>query len=249
MKGTGGGNFSPLDSNTASMPTTYGVVTQVMVDSNNDGRMEIAAGIGCNGGSTGPVFNYSDTSANGLFTGWGTRGTVPTGQPYYGSTTAMAVGDFLGVGTQSLVTLHSGSPGYSNYQVYQLHSGSQLNSVTTFTTPALVGKAACAIDADFDAKIDWAISYKDSLIRVYRGSTQGQVAALDAAAGSPSISSPKTGFMAPGDVDGDGKPDIVCTTSYFAIEGMASIYGSTYSHQTPGNGSSMGIVFFLNTSN
>jgi len=73
---------------------------------------------------------------------------------------------------------------------------------------------------------------------------------LDAAAGSPSISSPKTGRVVGGDLDGDGRPDLIATCSYWAGEGMASWQnGTNYQLGMNGDGGQMGLVFYLNSSN
>jgi hypothetical protein len=67
--------------------------------------------------------------------------------------------------------------------------------------------------------------------------------------GSPAITSPLTGRVASGDLDGDGRPDLLATTSYWGGNSMAANYGSFYTHGTVGNGGNMGVVFYLNTSN
>ena len=106
------------------------------------------------------------------------------------------------------------------------------------------------IDADFDTKLDWAVTTSPSSIQVYRGSTLASVMTLDASIGSPSITSPLTGKLASGDLDNDGRPDLVATTSYWIAEGMAIYIGSsTYKLGTSGDGGSKGIVFYLNASN
>jgi hypothetical protein len=248
MAGTGTGSFVNLDQAVTTISNTYGCVSMVAIDANGDGRHEIAAGRGLNVGS-GPPFTYNQlTSGTGLFGTWMTRG--PTiAAPAYNSTTGMAAGDFLGNGTQQLVTITSGSPNYSNSQVMMLHSGSDLGTNVTLTTPGSCGKSMTAVDADFDSRMDFAVSILDSRIVVYKGATLAIATTLDAAAGVPSISSPRVGRLASGDVNGDGAPDLLGTTSTWSVNGMAANHGTTYTMNTNGNGGSMGIVFFLNASN
>ena len=95
-----------------------------------------------------------------------------------------------------------------------------------------------------------SVTTSPSSIQVYRGSTLASVMTLDASIGSPSITSPLTGKLASGDLDNDGRPDLVATTSYWIAEGMAIYIGSsTYKLGTSGDGGSKGIVFYLNASN
>jgi hypothetical protein len=95
---------------------------------------------------------------------------------------------------------------------------------------------------------------------VYRATsiTAGPTATLAVNTGSPTVSSPRTGRVAYGDLDGDGKLDLVVTTSYWAIDPSGSQYypyalsydyGSSTVSDFYGNGGSMGVAYYLNTSN
>jgi hypothetical protein len=55
--------------------------------------------------------------------------------------------------------------------------------------------------------------------------------------------------VAAGDINGDGLPDIIATTSYWQTNGMAANYGSSYTMANTGNGGQLGLVYWLNTSN
>jgi len=247
MMGTGTGAFTLQDSANGTMPWTTGVVSMACVDSDGNGRDELAVGMGMNNYTSYPPLNYVATTATGTFGTWTTKGTA-VAPPYYGGTTCVAVGDFLGTGTLSVLTTHSST--YSSpARVLSLYSGSGLSSQTNLTAPTTVMKCVAGIDADFDATIDFAVSTVASNIIVYKGSTKAQVVTLDASIGSPSVSTPRTGKIVSADIDGDGRPDLICTTSWWQVEEMAANYGSSYALGASGNGGSMGIVFYLNTSN
>jgi hypothetical protein len=251
MAGSGTGSFSVLDSQTSAPTNSYGVLNVCTIDSDGNGRSEVCAGVGMNP-SSGPMFNWADVSSTGSFTGWSARGGTVT-SPAYATANALIPGDFNGVGTPNqLVVLMSGSPNYApgNARVMKLFTGGTLSTVTAITTvPSTVGKAGTAIDADFDTKTDWAVTSLPSSVLVYRGSTRDVGVSLDASVGTPAIAAPRTGLIASGDFDGDGKPDLVTSTSYWGGNGMAANYGSTYSESSLGNGGSMGLVLYLNTSN
>jgi hypothetical protein len=247
MYGNGTGGFTNLDQAVTSITNTYGVLSIAAIDTNGDGRHEVAAGIGMYP-YTGPPLNFSATNTSGTFSGWSPKGGTLNG-PYYGSTTGMAVGDFLGNGGQQLVTATSGSPNYNNTQIVQLHSGTDIATVQAMPAVGACTKGVTAVDADFDAKIDFAVAIQDAKIVVYKANGLTVATTLDASAGTPAISSPRVGQIASGDVNGDGAPDIIGTTSSWAVNGMASNYGTSYQMNTTGNGGSMGLVIFLNTSN
>ena len=247
MAGTGTGAFTLLDSAISSISNTYGVISLACVDSDGNGRDEILAGVGMNPYS-GPLANHNVPASNGLFGTWVNKG-VTTTNPGYGSTTAVITGDFLGNGSPCVLTAMSGSPTYSNARYFAMFSGSGLATQTTLGSPSSFSKCLTSLDADFDAPQDWALSSSPGNILVYKGSTQALVLTIDVSTGSPSVSTPQTGRLASADLDGDGKPDLLATTSYWATEGMASNYGVSYKTNAVGNGGTMGIVFYLNTSN
>lgn len=250
MAGNGSGGFTNLDSSVSGIANTYGVLSVETIDADSDGRAELVAGVGMNP-YTGPAVNVTTLTSSGtMSSGFSARGGT-MGPPYYGSTNGLAKGDFLGNGGVQLVHAHSGSPTYSNIQTCRILSGSTLGSELTLAAPGVFCKCITAVDGDFDQKLDWAItsSLNPGQIIVYRGSTQAVVLTLDPSVGSPSISSPRTGRIRAGDLNGDGMPDLVATTSYWQVNGMAANYGSSYQNNAWGNGGSMGVVWYLNTSN
>jgi hypothetical protein len=248
MTGNGAGAFTLADSAVSSIPNTYGVNGLTSLDTDGDGRAEVCAGIGMNPYS-GPIFSYSALSSSAFFTGWTGRGGSITSPGYGSATTSLINGDFTGNGTPAVVACLTGSPNYSNLRFLAMFTGSGLATMVSLPSPSNVIKGATSIDGDFDTKIDFALSVKDSQVIVWRSSTAAFPLTLDASVGSPAISSPRVGFMASGDVDGDGRPDIIATTSWWSCESMAANYGTSYVLGAVGNGGSMGIVFWLNTSN
>lgn len=248
MTGNGAGAFTTVGQATTTIPNTNGVARLCAVDSDGDGRDEVCAGIGCNPYS-GPIFNYNPVNADASFGTWAGRGGSIT-SPGYGVTTAVIAGDFLGTGTPAVLAVMAGAPSYNNTQALRLFSGASLSTMVSLPSPSSTTKDLTVIDADFDTKLDWAVTTSPSSIQVYRGSTLASVMTLDASIGSPSITSPLTGKLASGDLDNDGRPDLVATTSYWIAEGMAIYIGSsTYKLGTSGDGGSKGMVFYLNASN
>jgi hypothetical protein len=252
MAGTGTGAFTTLDAAVTTMGACYGVSSVVCVDTDANGVSEVVAGTALNIGS-GPPIRYAATSG-GTFGPWtALGGTIPT--PAYGQTTCLVAGDFLGTGQPAVVSAYCGSPNYSNARVIQVFSGSGLSTVTSLSAPANTIKSGAAIDADFDLRSDWAFTMAPSTILVYRGTTQSLVQTLDASLGSPSLSAPLTGRVASGDLDRDGRPDVLATTSSWFVNGMAAQYGVTYVlgqtgvYACSGDGGTRGIVFWLNSSN
>ena len=139
MMGTGTGAFTLQDSANGTMPWATGVVSMACIDSDGNGRDELAVGIGMNSYTSYPPLTYNRDPTTGSFGTWATKGTA-VAPPYYGGTTCVAVGDFLGTGTLSVLTAHSST--YSSpARVLSLYSGSGLSSQTNLTAPTTVMKS------------------------------------------------------------------------------------------------------------
>jgi hypothetical protein len=251
MVGTGTGAFNLADSAVSTLPVTYGVISVAAADSDGNGRAELLAGVCMGDYVYSTPCAYSSTNPSALFDGWSVRGPVMNGNginPYYASSTGMAAGDFLGIGSKQIMVFTSGSPAWSNYTVTHLFSGSGFNTATKWPSVTTPAKCCTAFDGDFDPKMECAAT-TGTKVSVFRGSTALIAMTLDANVGTPTISSPQLGRVAAGDINGDGLPDIVATTSYWQTNGMAANYGSTYNMANFGNGGSMGLVFWLNSSN
>lgn len=245
MTGDGTGGFSLLSSATATITSTYGVVSFAAVDVNGDGISDCYAGSGFNPGA-GPVGRLSTSSASGAFGSWPTLGTTGIN---YGNTLGVCAADFLGTGAPAVIALHSQDAADGAQKQMTLFTGTGLSTITNLTATSTQGKCINARDLDLDGKADWAVSTHLSSVAVYRGSTKAQVQSMDANSGSPTIANARTGRIAFGDLDGDGRIDVLATTSYWATDYQPYLYGATYALNFAGNSSNMGVVFWLNSSN
>ena len=246
MLGTGTGAFTVGPSATTTVPDVWGVLSLAAIDLDADGRSEVVAGVGLNV-TAGSSLRLGRLSTTPTFSSWNAVGSSVS-TPVFGSTTSVVAGAFVTPGVASLLSLTSGVPTYSNSQIVRTHSGPLLASELDLPPPGTAAKCATRFDADFDLLDDVAITCGQGTIVVYRMSTRSIVAQLDAAVGSPTVSAPRLGRIASGDLDGDGRPDLVATTSYWAVNGMASRQGTSYPMGNTGNGGSMGLVYFLSGS-
>jgi len=249
MTGDGTGAFTLTDSATNTIPDSYGVVTLVAADSDGDGRDEICAGVGMGYAYQGPLFHYNAMNSDGTFSTWVPRGTV-TNPSHYGTTTGLVAGDFEGSGTPTVLGIMSGAPNYSGGITLGMATSYGFAAFATPSAPMAIGKSMGAIDADFDTKLDWAVSTSPDTVEVYSGASRSSMTTLTVSEGMPSVSTPNTGRIASGDLDNDGRRDLLVTTSSWICEGMAAWQSYDYYELgIVGDGGSKGFVWYLNTSN
>jgi hypothetical protein len=255
MTGNGSGSFNLAGAAVTTLASTYGVNSLACVDVNGDGRSEVAAGQGW-GNSSGPIFRLGSTDGNGLFTGWTNYGTLLS----WGNVLGVAAGNFRGTGVPSLVTMNSVDLNDGGGRLLQMWHGSSLSTSVNISPPATAGKSVGVGDFDFDGADDFAISANPSVyyyqavstagtLVIYRGGTSpGPVQTINLLSGTPTVNGAMAGRVATGDVDGDGKTDVLVTTSYWAYDYQPHFY-SSFPLRLAGDGTPQGVVYYLNASN
>lgn len=258
MSGDGSGGFSALSSST-SLVNTYGVNAITAINMNGDGKDDLVAGTGlCF--STGPVARYSITTGSSLIGSWT---NMPNPSYYYNNNLGVAAGDFLGTGAPAVVCGVTTDPQDGNYRQCTMYTGATLSTATHLVSPSSGDcvKYPIAFDGDFDQKIDIAVSrgngrqsgngYSSYLqtcyMNVFRGATLPGVPLVlntPATAGYTRL-----GRSCSGDVDGDGRSDILAATSFFMWDYQPMFYSGTYSNRVNGDGTNKGFIVWLNTSN
>ena len=257
MIGNGTGAFTQVDAATKTLVTsnggldsyTHGVVSLALVDYDGDGRQDTVAGSGFNedakSSGSGPFFRRASAQSSGAF---GTWFPAPNVSPTFADVTAVLAGNFFGDGRPAVVVNVSQDPADGNQKQLAVFSGVNLATQGSLTAPSSLGKCLGGGDLDFDGRTDFCLTTGNSGINVYRGSSLSLATTMDAALGTPTVTAPRTGRVAIGDLDGDGKNDVVATTSYWACDYQANLYGTTWLLGLSGDGGNKGIVFFLNTS-
>ena len=263
MVGSGTGLFTLAGSAVSSFAGTNGCLGCAAVDLNNDGRQDPVVLGGWNN-SQGPTFRHTISNVDGTFGSW-TNSANSTGTSW-GTNMSIATGNFLGNGTPAVITVHTEDPGDGGQRELKLWSGPSLTTgqVLTMpgpaTAPAGAGKVVIAADFDLDLFTDFAISWNphttssgtpttNGSVNVYKGSTKASIQQLDLTTGLPAISTARAGRMATGDLDGDGKDDLLVCTSFWAFDYQPQNFGVSFSLRLAGNGAPLGVAYYLNSSN
>jgi hypothetical protein len=200
------------------------------------------------------VFSLTDTS--GLFGSWTPLVHSPNSETELSESLATAAGDVNGDGFEDVVITNSQAPPAAG-------SGWGVPSITTFAGAGNGGftelpaykpsgyryRYNAIFDADFDLALDV----------VATGGTTGAYNRVDFLKGqagtagllfkesvTASVGSPNIGRVAAGDLDGDGKSDVVFCLSFFADETRET---SSFNQYARGDGSTKGVAFVLNKSN
>jgi hypothetical protein len=252
MLGDGQGGFTALESHLGTIPNTNGVDAVACLDADGNGRCEVVAGVGANP-YWGPAYHVSTrTWPDGRVEGWTPVGgwpvvAAPPGEPVeppavpWAHASAVIACEDMGSGLPGVVVpLHG--PSFSDPSGFTIGSGPGLTSAVGIQgwLPA-VPKGGTAIDADFDDETDWAVCTHPRSVQVFRGFTRTLAAGLEAGLGL-------TGRAAAGDLDADGRPDLVVTTSFWAVDETGAASGGSHLPGLRGDGGAQGFVFFLNSS-
>jgi len=246
MKGDGAGGFTLLTSAISNMGSTYGVNALTLIDYNLDGRMDVVAPPGLNY-STGPYFRMNTTASDG--TQAATWSATANTTSYYQSGCGVEKGNVFGDGRPAVVACTSQDPSDGGQKFLTLWSGTNLATQQTLTAPGGLVKCVHFADFDLDGKDDFGVSYHTSGLAIYRASTLAVVQTLDATVGSPTVSSARTGRVATGDLDGDGRIDVLVATSFWNSDYQPYFYSGSYALGLGGDGNGKGVVFYLNSSN
>jgi hypothetical protein len=261
--GTGTGAFTQTATQTTGMGGSFsGVNSITMLKVNADSVWDAVAGPAYVGGSSTQVhLRTSLMGGGGTFGSWtASGGTIMI----WGGISSIRPGNFMNAAGPCIVITStqdppdSGGVGGSQLNVYS--GTTALSTQTNRSIPAGLTKSVGVGDFDFDGIDDFAISAKvavtgtvnpptggtPGLVYVYKGSTATQSVTLNLATGTPTVTLAQSGRVCAGDVDGDGRPDLLCTTSFWATDNQQS---TTWQRGDSCDGNPMGIVFYLNSSN
>jgi hypothetical protein len=254
--GNGLGGYSIVGQAVSTLTNIYGINSLATFKNDGDARHELAVSGGWNN-SAGPVFRWATLTTTGDFAGWTSSANANSS---YSNTLGVGAGNFLGNGSPAVVTVHTQDPGDGNAKQVKLWHGPGLTTGVVLQTPTGAGKCIGVGDLDLDGIDDFAVSSNlpttssgtptgEGRLDVYRGSSMTIVQTMNLITGSPTVSSARAGRVAVGDLDGDGRPDLLVTTSYWATDAQPPYWGTTWSLRLAGDGNPMGVVYYLNSSN
>ncbi len=125
-----------------------------------------------------------------------------------------------------------------------VYQGSGTGSFTSVSPASGSGapRYTTVFDADFDLAGDVAVSITANKIDIFRGRT-GSLG-LQFRQTLTISGTPRVGRVAAGDFNNDGRVDVCAALSFYASDPVG-----VFPNDDCGNGGTMGVVLFLNTSN
>jgi hypothetical protein len=257
--GNGFGGFAVSASATSGMSSNfYGVnsVTSVKID--GDTIDDAVAGPAYYSSSL-PFYVRSIVSSTGTFGAWAAGALTTT---TWNGVACVRTGNFLNKPVPCIVSstimdpTDSAGVGRNELNVF---SGANLATNTPLTIPAGITKSIGISDFDFDGVMDFAVTAKIcinssaspptggtcDLVYVYKGATGVLTRTLNIQTGAPLVTFAMSGRVAAGDLDGDGRPDILISTSFWATDNQQQ---TTWQRSDSADGNAQGIVFYLNNS-
>jgi hypothetical protein len=256
--GNGSGGFTQASLTSSGIINCVGINSMECLRIDGDTIDDVCAGHAYVA-ATVPHMRLSIMSTTGTFGAFSQVGqTVAT----WGGTSCVRKGNFLNLPSPCVVVStvrdppDSGTVGGAQLYVY---SGSNLATATQLTIPAGLPKNIGVGDFDFDGVSDFAVSHKIAvtgtnsaptggtcdLVYVYKGASGSLVQTLNLQAGAPVLTFAMSGRVAAGDLDGDGRPDLLISTSFWATDNQQS---TTWQRSDSADGNPLGVVYYLNTS-
>jgi len=197
------GSGSMVHTNTLSLATGAGPFAVAAGDFNGDGRLDVVAA----DGGTNDVTVFLSNGTGGF--GTGTTYTVGTGS--FNTPDSIAVGDFNGDGVSDLLVGNSGDGSVS--LLLGNGSGGFAAPARTSVGSGVNSNPYYVIAGDFngDGKLDAAVANNaDGTVSVLIGNGSGGFAA-PVNYGSGSTANPNPSSVFAGDINGDGRLDLVVT--------------------------------------
>jgi hypothetical protein len=199
-------------------------------DFNSDGKTDLAVA----NNSGGSVSVLKNTSSTGAISFAGPQDYAAGGSP-----SAVEVGDFNGDGKIDMAVSNNGSWSVSVLINTGTDGMISFAPAIQLVTPSGCGNLAVA-DFDGDGKADIAVANGYQNLTIFRNATEQDSLAFSAPVTISTVNDPRT--VAVGDIDGDGKSDIVMTSSIgpnaWVFRNTSSVgslsFGSPLMLSTPG---------------